>query len=102
MPLGPCLPVSRLSSAAADVPKAIRAGFLATDNALKSMVWEKIRNGGFDDQDIVSFPPHLFSRVFFSASSGSFFAVLSLSGEWSLERSGREGRASLSPTSLSF
>ncbi|PHJ16139.1 protein phosphatase 2c domain-containing protein, partial [Cystoisospora suis] len=38
-----------------DVPKAIRAGFQATDNALKSMVWERIRNEGFDDQDISPF-----------------------------------------------
>ncbi|KEP67372.1 UNVERIFIED_CONTAM: protein phosphatase 2C domain-containing protein [Hammondia hammondi] len=38
-----------------DVSKAIRAGFIATDNALRSMVMEKIRGEGFDDQDISPF-----------------------------------------------
>ncbi|CBZ54402.1 hypothetical protein NCLIV_048310 [Neospora caninum Liverpool] len=38
-----------------DVSKAIRAGFLATDNALRAMVMEKIRGEGYDDQDISPF-----------------------------------------------
>ncbi|KFH13489.1 protein phosphatase 2C domain-containing protein [Toxoplasma gondii VAND] len=38
-----------------DVSKAIRAGFIATDNALRSMVMEKIRGEGFEDQDISPF-----------------------------------------------